>query len=152
MSESTQSPTEPLLATLITKFAAADTCWFSSVRPNGRAHLAPIWHVWHAGKAYVCTPSDSVRAHNVSHQPYVSLALPDPYDVFIIEGIASSAPELESELQPLFRRKYDWDISTDAKYDLILEITPVKIMAWGKHGAGRWSGAEIADLGLQTSN
>lgn len=151
MSDSIPLPTEPLLNTLIAKFAAADSCWFSSVRPDGRAHLAPIWHVWHAHKAYVCTPSASVRARNVACQPYVSLALPNPYDVFIIEGNARPAPEFEHALQPLFQHKFDWDISTDAKYDLILEITPMKIMAWGKHGEGRWRGAEIADLGLQGS-
>lgn len=133
------------LSALIAKFAAADTCWLSSVRPDGRAHLAPIWHVWHEGRAYVCTPSGSVRAHNVAHQPHVSLSLPDPYEVFIIEGGARPAPELESVLQPLFQVKYDWNISTDLKYDLILEITPLKIMAWGKHGEGRWLGAKIED-------
>jgi len=133
-----EKTTEADLSALIAEFTAADSCWFSSVRPDGRAHLAPIWHVWHGGKAYVCTPSGSVRAHNVAHQPHVSLSLPDPYEVFILEGVATPAPQMEAELQPLFQAKYDWNISTDLKYDLILEITPVKIMAWGDHGEGRW--------------
>ena len=50
------------LSALLEKFAQADCCWFSSVRPDGRAHLAPIWHVWHAGSVYVVTRDQSVRA------------------------------------------------------------------------------------------
>lgn len=133
---------DPTLSTLLEKFAEADCCWFGSVRPDGRAHLAPIWHVWHDGRAYVVTPSQSVRARNVTHNPSVSLALPDPMNVFIIEGTAAPANQMEAVLQPLFKAKYDWDISTDAEYDLVLAVTPVKLMAWGSHGEGRWRWSE----------
>ncbi|MEZ4718224.1 MAG: pyridoxamine 5'-phosphate oxidase family protein [Caldilineaceae bacterium] len=132
------------LSALLEKFAQADCCWFSSVRPDGRAHLAPIWHVWHAGRVYVVTRDKSVRARNVAHNPHVSVALPDPMNVFIIEGTAAPAPDTEAALQPLFKAKYDWDISTDADYDLILAVTPVKLMAWGDHGEGRWQWSDGA--------
>ncbi len=138
MTEKQKETQAALLNKLIDQFAAADTCWFSSIRPDGRPHLAPIWHVWHEGLAYVCTPAGSVRARNVAHDPRVSLSLPDPYNVFILEGDARPAPEMEDALQPLFLDKYNWDISSDVKYDLILAITPRKIMAWGDHGEGRW--------------
>ena len=138
MSEKQKAAPVALLDQLIDKFAAADTCWFSSMRPDGRPHLAPIWCVWHEGRAYVCTPSGSVRARNVACNSSVSLSLPDSYNVFILEGVATPAPEMEAELQPLFLAKYNWDISADAEYDLILAITPKKIMAWGDHGEGRW--------------
>ena len=114
------------------------------MRPDGRAHLAPIWHVWHAGRVYVVTRDKSVRARNVAHNPHVSVALPDPMNVFIIEGTAAPAPDTEAALQPLFKAKYDWDISTDADYDLILAVTPVKLMAWGDHGEGRWQWSDGA--------
>jgi hypothetical protein len=126
------------LTRLLAKFAQADCCWFGSTRPDGRAHLAPIWHVWHAGHAYVVTQPDSVRATNIAHHPAVSLALPDPMNVLIIEGTARPAPEAAADLQPLFQQKYAWDIGTDADYGLIIEVTPRKIMAWGTDGEGRW--------------
>ena len=132
------------LSALLDKFAQADCCWFSSVRPDDRAHLAPIWHVWHAGRVYVVTRDKSVRARNVAHNPHVSVALPDPMNVFIIEGTAAPAPDMEAALQPLFKAKYDWDISTDADYDLILAVTPVKLIAWGDHGEGRWQWSDGA--------
>ena len=132
------------LSALLEKFAQADCCWFSSVRLDGRAHLAPIWHVWHAGRVYVVTRDKSVRARNVAHNPHVSVALPDPMNVFIIEGTAAPVADMDAALQPLFQAKYDWDISTDADYDLILAVTPVKLMAWGEHGEGRWQWSDGA--------
>ncbi len=129
---------DALLTRLLEKFAQANCCWFSSTRPDGRAHLAPIWHVWHAGRAYVVTQPNSVRAANIARQPAVSLALPDPMNVLIIEGAARPAPHAADAIRPLYQQKYDWDIAADSDYGLILAITPRKIMAWGDDGEGRW--------------
>ncbi len=135
------------LPRLLAKFAQAEACWFSSTRPDGRAHLAPIWHVWHDGRAFVVTQPTSVRARNIARHPYVSLALPDPMNALIIEGTAHPAPQRLDKLQPLFMAKYNWDISTDEDYKLILEIVPRKLMAWGNHGEGRWAfGADGAPI------
>lgn len=129
---------DPKLARIIEKFAAAEACWFSSTRPDGRAHLAPIWHVWYEGRAYVVTQATSVRARNIAHQPAVSLSLPDPVNVVIVEGTARTAPEKQEALGPSFKTKYDWEFSSDNPYNLIIEVTPRKIMAWGDVGEGRW--------------
>lgn len=134
---------DPALAGLLEKFAQAPAVWFASTRPGGRAHLAPIWHVWHGGRAYVVTEPGAVRARNIAAHPDVSLALPDPMDALIVEGRARLAPEMVDELQPLFFAKYDWDIRTDADYTAIVEITPAKVMAWGGHGEGRWRFAAV---------
>src|SRR5690606_12017727 len=126
------------LPRLLAKFAQAEACWFSSTRPDGRAHLAPIWHVWHEGRIYVVTQEQSVRAHNIAQQPAVSLSLPDPSNVVIVEGTARTATESAPVLAPLVKAKYDWDYRNDGLYRLIIEVTPRKIMAWGEHGEGRW--------------
>ena len=135
---SSQVGKDSLLADLMAKFAESDACWFGSVRPDGRAHLAPIWHILYEDRIYVVTGSKSVRARNIRSNPQVSLSLPDPMTVFIVEGVARPAPEREQALQPLFLAKYAWDISSDAGYDLIIEVRPSKAMAWGEHGEGRW--------------
>ncbi|MBX2998508.1 MAG: pyridoxamine 5'-phosphate oxidase family protein [Caldilineaceae bacterium] len=129
---------DPLLAQLLDKFAAADCCWFASTRADGRAHLAPIWHVWHEGAVYVVTKADAVRARNIERNPHVSLSLPDPMNVFVIEGIAHFAPHMIDELNPVFQQKYAWDITTDPPYNTIIAVNPIKAMAWGGHGEGRW--------------
>lgn len=131
-------PFDPTLAALLDKFAAAKCCWFASTRPDGRAHLAPIWHVWYQGAVYVVTKADAVRTENIRHNPAVSLSLPDPVNVFVLEGTARLAPEMEEALAPLFQAKYDWNIRTDSEYDTIIRVDPAKVMAWGSHGDGRW--------------
>ena len=83
---SSQLPDDPKLQAILAQFAAAECCWFSSVRPDGRVHMAPIWHIWHAGQIFVVTQSKSVRARNIVHNPSVSAALPDPLNPVIVEG------------------------------------------------------------------
>jgi len=140
MPTSNQSDTTPAnqVARLLTHFGAADACWFSSTRPDGRPHLAPIWHVVHANRIYVVTRQSSVRAANIRANAAVSLALADTSNALIVEGVARPAPEMRDELRPLFRAKYAWDITTDAEYDDVIQVTPRKVMAWGSHGEGRW--------------
>ncbi len=127
------------LADLLNHFALAKECWYASVRRDGRVHLAPIWYIWLDYSAYVVTQSTSVRARNVKHNPSVSLSLPDPMNVLIIEGMAEETPQAHTGIRLLFQRKYDWDIGSDPGYNTIIRVTPTKLMAWGSHGEGRWS-------------
>lgn len=129
---------EPALSQLMQKFGAAEACWFSSVRKDGRAHLAPIWHVLHEGRIYVVTQRNSVRAANIRHHAAVSLALADTSNALIVEGMAQPKPAMREQLRPLFQEKYGWDIHTDPTYDDVIEVTPTKVIAWGDHGNGRW--------------
>lgn len=127
-----------LLASLLDKFAAADAVWYASTRADGRAHLAPVWSIWHAGSAWIVTQANSVRAQNLAHGAGVSLALPDPMNALILEGVAYAAPSALESIRPVFQAKYNWDIAADTDYSLIVQITPTKLMAWGDHGEGRW--------------
>ncbi len=136
---SSRLPNDPKLQAIISLIAAAECCWFGSVRPDGRAHLAPIWHVWHADQLFVVTQSKSVRARNILHNPSVSAALPDPLNPVIVEGKAAFAPDTKAVLRPLFQAKYNWDIVTDHEYDTVIAVTPDRIMTWGSHGDQRWN-------------
>ena len=138
----------PTLRTLVQRLAESDCCWFSSVRPDGRAHSVPIWHVWHQGRVYIITDPKSVKVANIQRHPAVVVTHPDPLNPIIVEGLARLAPDRLSEISPLFQTKYDWDPSQDAQYGAVLEITPSKFMAWGKYGEGRWSGEEVVRIAL----
>lgn len=129
---------DALLTSLLDRFAQAEACWYSSVRSDGRTHLAPIWHIWHQDAIYVVTQTNAVRAQNLRHNRSVSLALPDPMNVLVIEGAAEFAPDAEPTIRPLFQAKYNWDIGNDVDYGCIIRVTPTKVMAWGNHGEGRW--------------
>lgn len=137
---------ESTLVALLDHFAAAECSWFTSVRADGRPHSAPVWHVCHQGLVYVATTAQAVKRANILVHPAVVLTLPDPMNPIILEGRAEMAPDAHPELRPLFLAKYNWDLASDADYDTVIAITPTKLMAWGKHGEGRWSGQELATV------
>ncbi|MFQ5794894.1 MAG: hypothetical protein ACE5JP_07580, partial [Candidatus Bipolaricaulia bacterium] len=92
---------------------------------------------------YVVTTSNAVKAANILEHPGVVIAHPDPLDPVIIEGWATPADVARPRLRPLFKAKYGWDINSSPDYDVIIEITPTKLLAWGNHGEGRWPGTEV---------
>lgn len=134
------------LLKLVNLFAKEECSWLSSNRPDGRAHSAPVWHAWHRGRIYVVTTTNAVKKANIYNNPSVVITCPDPVDPIIIEGWGTFATGMRSQLQPLFLEKYNWDLDTDEEYDTIIEITPTKLIAWGKHGEGRWPGTEIMQV------
>ena len=137
---------DPLLRTLVKRFADEPCSWLSSVRPDGRAHSAPIWHVWYQGRAYVVTPAQSVKVNNIAENPNVVITHPDPLNALIIEGWATAANHQRAALRPLFLEKYNWDLSSDSSHNTVLEITPTKLLAWGKFGEGKWQGPTVLQV------
>jgi len=105
--------------------------WLSSVRPDGRPHLTPVWFAWHEGKLYICLQSTSVKARNIEQNPLVSLALEDGSRVVICEGSANFLrPPWPAAVAGIFQAKYQWNIVKDGDYDRLLEIRPVKWLTW----------------------
>lgn len=141
-------PIDPVLHKLVARFAQAEASWLSSVRPGGQAHSAPVWHVWRRGRIYVVTTSTAIKVENILENPGVVMTHPDPMDPVIIEGWATLAQSMRPQLRPLFKAKHDWDIDSSPEYDTVLEIIPTKLLAWGKHGEGRWSGSEAMRVRL----
>jgi general stress protein 26 len=95
--------------------------WLATTRPDGRPHLVPIWFVHEAGRFYICTQAQSVKARNLQNNSAVMVALEDGDSAFVIEGTARAIqPPVEVINQ--FKRKFDWDITTDNSYGLVFEI------------------------------
>lgn len=140
------APVDSTLVDLVRRFAAAECSWMTTVRPDGRGHSTPIWHVWYDGRVYVVSEPTAVKTANLKQNPSVVMCHPDPMNPVIIEGWGTFAPSRLNQLQPLFKTKYDWDIRTDQEYTTIIEITPLKLMAWGKYGDGRWPGQAVMQI------
>jgi F420H(2)-dependent biliverdin reductase len=104
--------------------------WLASVRPDGSPHLAPLWFVWHGERAYICTPSGTVRAKNIALNPRVVFSLEDGNHPLIIEGEARRLETIPPPVADLFYRKYDWEIVGDEANDALIEISPTKILNW----------------------
>lgn len=97
--------------------------WLATVRPDGRPHLVPLWFVRHNGQIYLCVSGSSVKARNLRSNPAVALALEDGMQPVILEGRATVQ---EQPWPPAvvagFQQKYDWAITTDGQYDMLLAI------------------------------
>ena len=125
---------------LIERFAQAECSWMSSVRPSGKVHSAPVWHVWHEEHVYVVTQETAVKVGNIAHNPNVVVTHQDPIEPIIIEGTAVLVEGMTEALRPYFQQKYEWDIVTDEAYQAVIQIAPTKIIAWKQGGKGsfRW--------------
>lgn len=110
------------MAHLTGRLAQARNIWLATVRPDGRPHLVPIWFVVDDGRWYICTSPDSVKARNLQANPRVALALEDGDNPYVVEGVARQVQPSESVAQR-FKAKFDWDITTDADYGAVFEIT-----------------------------
>ncbi len=141
------TPTTPdtTLQSLLALLAKTKFSWFSSVRPDGRPHSVPVWHVMDQERIYFATPARSVKVANVRLNPHVVVAanLDIPESSLIVEGLARLRPDLRESVAKIFIAKYDWNIAEDEEHDALIEVEPTRLIAWGQYGEGRWSAADI---------
>ena len=111
----------------LTSLESQQNIWFSSVRPNGRPHLTPVWFVWLAGKFYCGIDPHSVKSRNIHHNHHVVLALEDGTNPIICEGTAQVLePPYPEPLLEAFFKKYEWNLRKEEQFNQVVEITPVK--------------------------
>lgn len=121
----------PLSDEMKMRLESQQVIWLSSVRADGRPHLAPVWFAWHAGKIYISTEPDSIKAQNIRRSPAVSMALEDGTHPLICEGTARLIEKPWDEgMLAVFLKKYEWDLNTEKQYYQVIEVTPVRWLAW----------------------
>jgi PPOX class probable F420-dependent enzyme len=64
--------------------------WFSTLRPDGRPHLVPVWFLWEDSAIYIFSKPD-VKVANLRHDKRVSLGIANERggDVVLLEGEAT---------------------------------------------------------------
>lgn len=107
--------------------------WLSTVRHDGRPHMAPVFFVWLDDILYFATGADTVKWINLIGNQSVALALPDPNNVVIIEGVAHACDRRTTEvLADYFYNKYEWSFLRDPAIDYrLVRVEPRRMMAWG---------------------
>ena len=99
--------------------------WLSTVRPDGRPHLVPIWFVWAQHRIWVCT-TDSVKTRNIEHNPNVAVSLENGNTPVVAQGTATiHRRPFPAAVAAAFAAKFEWDIDGDSTdgYDALVEIT-----------------------------
>ena len=127
---------------------SAELFWLSTVRSDGRPHVAPLPAVWHEGRLHFCTGADEQKAVNIERNPRVVLTTgndrwKEGLDV-VVEGGAVRIDD-DSNLKvlaDLWRSKYsgDWDyevgngvfIHGDGVEAIVFEVAPDKVLSFAK--------------------
>jgi PPOX class probable F420-dependent enzyme len=118
--------------------------WLSTVRPNQRPHLVPVWFLWHNNdEILIFSQPENQKIRNIRQNNNVALALEaldEGGDVVLLDGTAEilSAPSLEV-VPPAFFTKYGQSIqqmnhtpeSIAKEYSQVIRIKLTRVVSWG---------------------
>jgi PPOX class probable F420-dependent enzyme len=122
--------------------------WLSSVRPDGRPHLVPIWFSWDGREILIASKPNAQKIRNVRANPMVMLALgeaEDDFDVGLVEGQAQLLDAPADAILPASHlAKYRRQMAAIglspteflATYSQVIRIVPTRYLPWrGRTGA-----------------
>ncbi|MFF5156799.1 pyridoxamine 5'-phosphate oxidase family protein [Streptomyces sp. NPDC000348] len=106
--------------------------WLSTAHPDHGPHQVPLWFLWDGRAMWMCTGATSVTARNVRTEPRVRLALPDSFDVVLLQGEAECFPDREvpDGAAEAFADKFGWDPRTERDPYLYVRMVPRTVRAW----------------------
>jgi general stress protein 26 len=127
---------------------SSEMFWLSTVRRDGRPHVAPLPAMWMDGKLHFCTGAHEQKAKNIeAHGDCVITTGTNSYrsglDV-VIEGAAERVTDIGTlaRLAPMWKDKIDWvfEVGDGAFLDteaaghpaVVFAIKPSKILAFTK--------------------
>ena len=135
-------PTHPKYAHVDQRLRSEPIIWLSSVRPDGRPHLVPVWFLWDGASIFIFSQPGAQKIRNLQANPNVTLALEaadEGADIAILEGTATIFETKDwDRILPAYTAKYAQPIremgstieTMMADYSKLLEITPARLIAW----------------------
>jgi PPOX class probable F420-dependent enzyme len=135
-------PTHPKYAHVDQRLRSEPILWLSSIRPDGRPHLVPVWFLWDGASIFIFSQPGAQKIRNLQANPAVTLALEaadEGADIAIIEGTAAIFAITDwDRILPAYTAKYEqtiremgWTIETmTADYSKVLQVTPIRMIAW----------------------
>lgn len=136
-------------ALVVDVMTAAEMFWLSTVRGDGRPHVAPLPAMWLDGALYFCTGLEEQKAKNLEANPRCILTtgtnqFRSGLDV-VVEGEAVRASDdaLLRRLAAMWKAKLDWPFEVvDGMFEdpegggggraAVFAVHPTKILAFGK--------------------
>lgn len=117
---------------MLERLATERDVWLSTAHPDRGPHQLPLWFWWDGQAVWMCTGATSVTARNVREEPRVRLALPDTFDVVLIQGVADGFPaqEVPEAAADGFAEKFGWDPRTEEGPFRYLRVAPKTVRAW----------------------
>jgi len=140
-------------ASVVEVLTAAQLCWITTVRPDGRPHVTPLVAVWLDDALHFSTGASEQKALNLRHDPHVALLTgradwEEGLDV-VVEGRAVRVTEGArlSRLAAAWREKWDgqWQFEArdgmfrhaDGGEALVFAVVPERAFAFAKGPFGQ---------------
>ncbi|WP_329140014.1 pyridoxamine 5'-phosphate oxidase family protein [Streptomyces sp. NBC_01476] len=114
------------------RLAGERDIWVATAHPDHGPHQVPLWFRWDGQAVWLCTGEDSATARNVRAEPRVRLALPDTFDVVLLQGDAEhfsdrGVPEGAADG---FAAKFGWDPCAEEGPFAYIRVAPTTVLAW----------------------
>ena len=113
------------------KMFSAEFYWITSISANGIPHSVPVWGIWFENRVFFDGSPKTKWVQNIQKNSKISVHLPSPREVCIIEGSAVILGDNDLS-------KEQWNILDTAhqkKYNKLygspyIYVNPSKIIAW----------------------
>ena len=147
---STQRQTAPRRPSVDSALREDPVVWLSSVQPDGRPHVVPVWFHWDGERIVAFSKPHARKVDNLREEPRVMLAVGTPgpdFDVELIEATAELPDEpAEAMLPEGFGAKYrelllraGLSVQRFAQvYSQPIVLRPTRFLGYGGHG---WQGS-----------
>jgi nitroimidazol reductase NimA-like FMN-containing flavoprotein (pyridoxamine 5'-phosphate oxidase superfamily) len=117
------------------RLAAAKQYWLATKRRRGSPHVVPVDGLWHDDVLYYGGSPVTVHVRTAKASPDVTIHLPDPWKVVIVEGtvkVVPPPPDLAQHLADLANQKYpEYGIEFDvSSYSEPFVRRPQRAFAW----------------------
>ena len=101
----------------------------ATTMPDGGPHVMPVWGVWHAGRFYFSTGSNTRKARNLAKRPQLVITTEDGAQPIIVEGRAARLAKAGAfkGAAAAYKKKYDWTLTLDMGN--VYEVRPTKVTA-----------------------
>ena len=86
----------PTSAPIAERLHREATVWLSSIRPDGRPHVVPLWFFWDGEVFDLFSKPTAQKVRNVREHPEVMIGIGEPdeeWDVELVEGTATALLE-----------------------------------------------------------
>ncbi len=117
------------------RLAEAKQYWLATNRGSGSPHLVPVDGLWVDDRLYYGGSPETVHVRLVQANPNVTIHLPDPWQVVVVDGevrVSTTSPELAQRLADVANVKYaDYGMQHDASaYAEPAVVHPRRVIAW----------------------
>jgi PPOX class probable F420-dependent enzyme len=138
-------PESDIHARALARLEGEQVAWFGTVGRDGFPHAVPVWFLWRDGRAIILSQPRTAKVRNLRENDRVMLHLEagdDGEQLLVLQGVATISPEPANawldRVGEEYAAKYDrWmrrlELSMERmaeEYTVVIEVAPVKLIAW----------------------